>query len=71
MHFIIVICRLYFILDMQLTYKVTTGLLLQCCIVTLQVERDKHGFLGPHAQHIVLMIITTCRGVIYGVTESN
>ncbi len=30
--------------DMQLTFKLTLGLLLQCCTVTLQVETEKHGF---------------------------
>ena len=41
--------------DMQLTFKVASGLLLQRCTVALKVEREKHGFLRPRAaiaQHI-------------------
>ena len=49
---------LYFMVDMQLAFKFTLGLLLQRCSVALQVEREEHGFLGPRAaiaQHIVLI----------------
>ena len=55
-----VICRKIkiYMVDMQLTFKVTSGVLLQRCSVALQVEREKHGFIGPCAaiaQHIFLI----------------